>query len=274
MGFSGYACELLVITHGNFSKVIKAAAKWVAPKLIGTEKSEFRDQSLVLIDPVDSRRNVAANLSCKNFIIFANAAKRFVSQPSEAYFFPAKPKALSENNIMHLAKRGTYFFAVVMEKPDIIEDTLYPQMRKALSRLEGIIEKSDFPVLRNFQYTNNEIIFLFEMEVWNLPKVKKMIGPPIFSRQHGKEFIKKYRKVSVEGTYWTAEKEREFTAASQLLTSLLTKGWEGLRAMGIPEAIAKGMQKAKLLEGKEFWDFVKKDEKFSEFLGKEYFSEL
>lgn len=275
-GFSGYICELLILKYGSFSKVIKDAAKWGAPKFIGNAGTNFANQPLVIIDPVDSKRNVAANVNGENFVKFAAAARRFAAEPGEGYFFPEKRKPLSEDEVKGLVKRGTYFSAIVMEKPDLIEDVLYPQMRKALDRLLTALKHNEFVVLKSFEYANGNVIFLFEFEVWSLPMVKRMVGPAIFSKKHSREFRSKYKNgfISVEDVYWTAEKEREFKTAAQMLKSILAKGFDELRAMGIPDNIAKLMIKAKLIEGKEFWQFAQESHGFSVFLREKYFSGL
>ena len=108
-----------------------------------------------------------------------------------------------------------------------------------------------------------------------MPNIKKMVGPAIFSKKHSREFRSKYKNsVGVEDIYWIAEKEREFKTASQLLKNILAKSFEELRSMGIPDNIAKLLPKAKLIEGREFWEFVKEKYGFSAFLREKYFSKL
>lgn len=277
LGFSGYICELLIMKYGSFVKVIKDAAKWGAPKIIGdTNIKQFANQPLVIIDPVDAKRNVAANLSSENFVKFVAAARRFAEKPEERYFFKEKSKPLIEDDIKNLVSRGTEFLAIVMEKPDVIEDVLYPQMRKALDRLATALKHNEFVVLKGFEYTNGNAVLLFEMEVSSLPNVKKMVGPAIFSKRHSREFRSKYKNdfVYVEDIYWVAEKEREFKTAAQLLKSILAKSADEMKAMGVPDNIAKQMQRARLLEGKDFWDFVHENHSFSVFLKEKYFSRI
>ena len=276
-GFSGYLCELLILKYGSFSKVIKDAAKWGAPKVVGIGNIKlFSNQPLVIIDPVDSKRNVAANMNSENFIKFVTAARRFVAKSEEKYFFKEKQKPLSDDELKNLVNRGTYFSAIVMEKPDLVDDVLYPQMRKALDRLVTELKHNEFVILKHLEYGNSHVVLFFEFEVWTLPKTKKMIGPTIFSKQHGKEFRSKYKNefISVEDVYWVAEKEREFRSASQLLKSILAKSAEEMKRIGIPDNIAKPMQRARLLEGKDFWDFVQENSGFSIFLREKYFSKL
>jgi len=109
-GLSGYLCELLVIHYGSFLGFAEAAAGWKPGDVfIDIEKhhskpaadaassrpdelmrKRFRDQPLVVIDPVDRERNVAAALSHENFNKLAVLCRQFTEKPSVSFFFPPK----------------------------------------------------------------------------------------------------------------------------------------------------------------------------------------
>ena len=64
-GFSGYLAELLVLCYGSFAAVIEAASLWkpgLKLDLEGRGRVEQADP-LVVVDPVDPGRNVAAALT-------------------------------------------------------------------------------------------------------------------------------------------------------------------------------------------------------------------
>ena len=112
-----------------------------------------------------------------------------------------------------------------------------------------------------------------QLDIFSLPRIKKMIGPPIFAAQHVQEFSAKYKKTSVEGTRLVAEKIREFRNAYDFLKNLQKQSPNSLMEKGIPENINKEFRKAKLLEGKEFFAELKKNQKLSEFSREKYFGE-
>ena len=64
-GFAGYLCELLIIHYGTFEDTLKAAINWKFGQSIDLEgygtSNDFNDP-LVVIDPTDKNRNVAAAL--------------------------------------------------------------------------------------------------------------------------------------------------------------------------------------------------------------------
>ena len=67
-GFSGYLTELLVLEYGGFQPLLEAAADWSPPVRLDPEshaEASFEDP-LVVVDPTDPERNVAAVCSARN----------------------------------------------------------------------------------------------------------------------------------------------------------------------------------------------------------------
>ena len=278
MGFSGYICELLVLKYGSFEAALRSAAGWSAPVVISMDdaetKEKFHSQPLVIIDPVDENRNVAANLNAENFFKFMEKSGKFLQKQSEKFFFPAAAKALDAKQASLLAGRRTHFIALQMKKPNIIDDVLYPQLRKMLKRTEGMLRHEEFVALRGYEFADKDMFLVLEMEIWKLPEIKKMVGPPVFSRQHSSEFLAKYRKTAkiyVEDVCWVAEKKREFVTASALLNALKKKTEHELAESGIPKNLIKCFQKARIIEGKDFFSLLKKEKSLSAFVRERYF---
>ena len=278
-GFSGYICELLILQYKDFHSVLKSAKNWELPKAISLEdvivdaKKHFPDQALIVIDPVDSKRNAAANASAENLVKFILSAKRFLDKPDKSFFFK-ESRPLSANELKMLAERKTKFLVVSFKRPDVIDDVLYPQLRRSLSRLRAVLEENDFSVVRSYEFSNGESILLFELASWHMPDIKKMIGPPIFSKKHSNEFLSKYKNAYLEENTWVAEKKREFLTPDMLLKNFLKKDVARLRDSGIPENIAVAIRSAKILEGNEFLKLVKKNKELSAFLREKYFTNL
>ncbi|MFB6294491.1 MAG: CCA tRNA nucleotidyltransferase, partial [Candidatus Nanohaloarchaea archaeon] len=91
-GFSGYLCELLIAEYGSVEALLDAAVDWEQEEVIDPGehhgdtlparlRDKFEDENLVVIDPVDPERNVAAVLSRENYARFVYAAWRFLQEP-------------------------------------------------------------------------------------------------------------------------------------------------------------------------------------------------
>ena len=52
----------------------------------------FKKDPLVVIDPVDPNRNVAAALAPKNFAKLVNSCHAFLKEPSQKFFFKTPQK--------------------------------------------------------------------------------------------------------------------------------------------------------------------------------------
>ncbi len=61
-GFSGYLTELLIIHYGSFENTVKEACFWKPGEKIDLmQHSKIKyDEPLVMVDPTDPKRNVAA----------------------------------------------------------------------------------------------------------------------------------------------------------------------------------------------------------------------
>ena len=295
-GVSGYLCELLIINYGRFEEVLKAISNSNPGLIIDIEnfwfkdltkidetkkqlRKKFKNQPLIFIDPVDKNRNVASALSCENFIRFVNKAGEFLKNPGQQFFFPVK-KGLAGKQVKILQSRKTKFLSIAFSKPDIIDDNLYPQLRKTIERLTNLMIENEFKVIRKYEFVLEDIkkiVLIFEMEEWCPPFIEKRTGPPIFAIKNSRDFLKKYENPLfghyIEDSCWVIEKEREFKTASILLTTFLNKEPDELKKKGIPKDIAEPISKANLLQHEEFWGFIKNNKELSIFLREKYFED-
>ncbi|MEM5812719.1 MAG: CCA tRNA nucleotidyltransferase [Candidatus Aenigmatarchaeota archaeon] len=281
LGMSGYLCELLIIHYKSFKNFIDQASQWEAGcVLIDIEGhhnereaviKRFRNQPLVVIDPVDPKRNVASSFSPENFTKLVKSCRDFIESPSENFFFPKKEKPDPKKIKKLLDGRGTRLVGVRFSRPDVIDDIIWPQIRRTSRRIADILKENEFVVMgRDCWADQKECILIFEMEVWSLPKVRKLVGPFVFSKRHSDEFVAKYSKagrVWVEGIYWVAETKREFTTAEEKLRKSLKDTEKNLKSKGIASYPAKSISKKfEILEPKEILNLAKKNQEFAEFL--------
>jgi len=276
-GFSGYLCELLIIKYGTFINLLKSATKWKIQEIIDVEnfyreeeypilRKIFKDQPLIVIDPTDKNRNVAAALSCENFYKFKKICQEFLSNPSDETFF-GKVNYMSDIEFSRMKlKRGTEILLIKFKPPKVSPDILWPQLRKFAERIESILEekKYEFKVYGKAVYTDEKelALVLLELEVYSLPNVQKIIGPIVFDEKNSNAFLKAHENPLigpyVEENRWVVEVERRFKTAKEKILDSLSKPVEILKAKGIPsyisEALANGFE---ILDGLEIERLLK-----------------
>jgi tRNA nucleotidyltransferase (CCA-adding enzyme) len=209
-GFSGYLCELLVIRYGSFMNVLEAAAAWGKgePLFLENYTRKF-DEPFVFVDPVDPERNVAAVLSQENLTKFMYYSREFLKNPDPLYFFK-EPERYTRIQNTHLYKID---FTV-----NLIEDILFPQLRKTRDFLVKELERNDFKVFNSAVFYAG---ILLELSVFELPPLTKHLGPPIWEREHCERFLKKHEKIGVHCDKLCAIVTRKYMTAEDLLKALL-----------------------------------------------------
>ena len=261
-GFSGYLCELLVIKFGSFLRVLEAAKGWRRGEVLSLRgevdekeaRKKFSSSPLIFIDPVDENRNVAAALSVQRFSEFIYAAKEFLSRPRLEFFFPREREASLREVSRLLQKRGTALVALRFPTPQVVEDILYPQLRKAKRLFEALLRDGDFNVVGSTFHVGEHTLLFFELASIEIPAVKLHLGPKVNS-QHEPRFLNKYTgaenalsKPFIQGDRWFVYLKRKHTRADDLLRDFIAGG--KLKERGVPSHIARALEAgAEVLSG-------------------------
>ncbi len=262
-GFSGYLCELLLIKYGSFLSVLESASEWKRGVVINLEGHGTlqHEDPLVIIDPVDPFRNVAAAVSLDNFCIFIDASREFLKEPSINFFFPSPIEPVTDDEIAkEIQARGTDLFAIAFQTPNVVEDILYPQLYKAVKSVEELLHRSDFRVFKSDVWSGAQSVILVEMEVAKLPNIKKHIGPPVESSLHSEKFKAKHAGSYIKDGRYVADIPRDYINVKDLLLSQLNTcglGKNVSEAIGNGYKVLKNRQIAQI-EDKEFRIFLRK----------------
>jgi tRNA nucleotidyltransferase (CCA-adding enzyme) len=187
----------------------------------GTLKHE---DPLVVVDPTDPKRNVAAALSLNRFAQFIDACRAYSENPSEQFFFPKAKEPMSDDEIKDMMKsRGSSFIAVNFKTPELVDDILYPQLDKMDHSVRALLEDYDFQVLNSGYWAKEQSIVVFELISSELPAVKKHRGPPVWVNEHARGFKAKYSNsdelfsMYIEDGFYVADIKRKYTTAKELL---------------------------------------------------------
>ncbi|HZY70137.1 MAG TPA: CCA tRNA nucleotidyltransferase [Thermoplasmata archaeon] len=237
-GFSGYLVELLVLRFGTFRALLRSARGWRLPAWLdpAAPTDALRvpeDVALVLLDPVDPDRNVASALSRRNLARFVLAADAYLQAPEETAFGASVGSALTAAAALDRVRaRGTHVASVRFDRPELVDDILYPQLRKAERALAVEVDRLGFTLLGSASAAGTEgLIVLLETAEERLSTVEVRRGPPA-GIDRGSEFLRAWRERSdriLQGPYVTVQGElavdvrRAETALVALLTEALPR---------------------------------------------------
>lgn len=195
-GFAGYLCEILILYYQGFSNLVIAGAGW-RPGLVidlqAHQAKEFEDP-LVVIDPVDPRRNVSASVSLTRMLEFSELCRGYLESPSRWFFYRPPvcilPRSQAEEE---LQRRGSFLYGIEIPTPPLIEDIVVPQLRKSMHTLTDLLERHEFVVARaDAAMGETRSMILFELLVESLPAVRYHAGPPANASPNARKFLEKY----------------------------------------------------------------------------------
>ncbi len=217
-GFSGYLTELLIIKYGSFLEVLEKHDFMLRQKIIDLEgwlkkepevamktvkREADADVPLIVIDPVDPRRNVASALSWERFGIFYFKAKQFLENPSREFFFPVQKQMGDYKRT--LREKGTKLVTLLFEKPDLIDDLLLPQLEKSAKGFMKALELQGFRVFEAHWGYKDKAFIMLEVDRTEKPRIEIKPGPEFFT-ERGLRFYSKNQKVWIRGKRLYSEK--------------------------------------------------------------------
>lgn len=203
-GFSGYLTELLVLYYGGFQEVVEASADWDPPVEIDIKNHGVGgfDDPLIVVDPTDPERNVAAVVSRDSFARFVDWSREWLKEPRVSLFFPDEREPLGQKEFREiLDDRDTTLLCVRFDSPDLVDDQLFPQLKKTETGLSEELERRGFDIIRSTVWAGSDCVLLVELNIGQQSRIEKHWGPPVHVREHAEKFKEKYTGTDVVGPY-------------------------------------------------------------------------
>lgn len=233
-GFSGYLCEILIIQFDSFYNLLTNAVDWKPGTKISllNKKIPSFPETLIVIDPVDPERNVASAISPETFNLFKKASKAYLKNPKKSFFFPNPIKPWPMEKIKTIIQNELYeYIGICFPKPDIIDENLYPQIRKACKNIETICIAYGFNVhniLSMVNEKNKQIYLIIQTDKEPISERNTHIGPPMDLEPHQTKFLEKWENNSqvIHGPYernkrWYVDIRREYTQIQPFIKNVL-----------------------------------------------------
>lgn len=254
-GFSGYVSEVLVLKYGSFENVLRAAADMQDRQVIaaGDYDSDivkgFRSP-VIIIDPVDSRRNLGTAISPESVGRFVLAARAFLASPSLQFFREKKKHAKAS------AKLYPNVLVVEFTHKERSPDIIWGQLKRSLNAMAKQLEIADFIVLRSSCITDEKTsaALAFLLESITLPPYTKRKGPEVFRRKDTASFISNTKNKKPLVTWVDREMraamlvDRKATDARQFARSLLL---DRIENSGVAKDLIADRKKLRIYSGSE-----------------------
>jgi tRNA nucleotidyltransferase (CCA-adding enzyme) len=202
-GFSGYVTEVLVLKYGSFKNVLQIFAELTPNYVVSLESPDEKAiekfaSPIIIIDPIDSNRNLGAAVSPECLAKFVLASRLFLKAPSTKFFM--KSNRSNAKIISHIKSNLLIIdFKIHKRSPDI----LWGQLKKKLNSISKQLANAGFEIIKKFCFTDEQerAVFIFMIEITNLPKINLNVGPKVFLKKETDSFIKK--RVSKSIMTWT-----------------------------------------------------------------------
>ena len=252
-GFSGYVCEVLILKYGSFISVLKAMSNLIGGEILSLDDidediTKKFDTQLVILDPVDNRRNLGAAISPVNVSSFIMASRSFLEKPSILFF-----KGISVSEITDKVKKSTLLdrisIVILRHEPRTV-DILWGQLHRSVDSLSKQISKAGFNVLRTSVASDEDSTsaFIFLLDSLVLSKSQIKMGPNVNMKGEVSKFLNSNRKWSK--LMWVGHDQRiyimgdrRFLEFEKLLYSLLDDTAKGSGvAPGLKRALESGIE--------------------------------
>ncbi len=234
-GFTGFSVELLIFFYKTFENTLINLKNLPQQPIdfFGRKKEELRKHPkfgrdfLIIIDPTDPNRNVAASIDKRAYLYVNHVSQKFLEEPSIDYFIekPIEPLSLEEEE-----KYKGHLVVVEFENTKnmhyvILRDKLY----KLASHVAFLLEKEETGEER-FGKAIYEVYFedpiyavgfycmKSELEPYFLRK-----GPPSNIVDYVRDFLKKHPDAFEKNGFYWAKIKRKYTKPLDLVFDCLIK---------------------------------------------------
>jgi len=245
-GFSGYVTEVLILKYGSFRDVLQTFAELKPNYIVSLESPDqsaiekFRSP-IIIIDPIDSNRNLGAAISAECLAKFVLASRLFLKAPSTKFFIKS---SRSNTKVISDIKSNLLIidFKIQTRSPDI----LWGQLKKKLTSISNQLANTGFEIIKKFCFTDEQeqAVFIFMIKHTNLSKINLNVGPKIFLKNETDSYIKKRGKKSI--MTWTDDmtivsiEERDKMSIKEHANQIIQNDLESGNPIGISLDLKNG----------------------------------
>ncbi len=249
LGFTGFSAEILILHYKTLENLFSNLKELETSALDFFERSStelrkrkrFQNNFLLIIDPVDKNRNLAASISERAYRYALYQIDRFLKSPSIQFFLTTPIKPLPNEQIARL----TPHLVIIEFKSD--RTTHYTELRdklySACSKLSALLEKEATGEVR-FDETLFEVYFedpiytaTFYCKNHTLTPSYLRKGPPETKPTNAKKFCAKHPDAVLKNGFYYAPTARPFQEPIPLISQFFQnyKSIKGLTLSSIAQ---------------------------------------
>lgn len=251
-GFSGYVCEVLILKYNTFINLLEHARKFKEGEVISIydyDKSilDLFDTPLIILDPIDLKRNLGAAISSNSISKFILSSREFITNPSIKFF-----KRLEVMVNRDLRK---HVIVIKFDYEDRSEDIIWGEAKRSLKAIVKQLKANDFNVIRascDADIDNRSIAFGFLLEEMKISEYFIKQGPKIFNEEHTNKFLdanQDAEMVWINDARVMSLKERKYNDVDTFLNMLLK---DGLDRSGISRGLLRDIRRGFTIYKDEF----------------------
>jgi tRNA nucleotidyltransferase (CCA-adding enzyme) len=257
----------MVLYYQSFMETLRHASSWNKgtlleigkPEAVVSPKEKDPNVDLIVIDPVDPNRNLAAAVRPDKLWNFVEAGRQFLRNPGPWYFFsPEFKRRTRQQFAKRIDSTGHQLIAIAFKHSALVPDVLWGQLMKLERSLLDIMAREEFNPYRSALWTDEtrESTILIEIDRITRPEVRLQRGPPVLKSEDSMSFLDKHlrardtvRGPRIEGDRWIVERKRGFLSIKDLVKASLREEAYGL---SIPKQLAESFGRSvKVLQNRE-----------------------
>lgn len=231
-GVSGHVLDILIIHFGGFIPFLEAVSSWSGVTVVDPENKHddvFKELNqsklvspLIVIDPIDSKRNAAAAVSNDKYYFLIQKAKEFMLNPSNDFFII--PKFDIDKLFSDKKPNETLFVLDVIPKIGK-KDVVITKVLKILEFISRHLALSDFDVRVSDWFISgddqNVCHLYFFVDNKELSLIVERQGPPLGNLQGVQRFKEVHASTfERDNRLWTTVK-RDFTQCEACIRHLI-----------------------------------------------------
>jgi tRNA nucleotidyltransferase (CCA-adding enzyme) len=182
---------------------------------------------LIVVDPTDSNRNVAANVSDESLSRLVIASRNLIkSQSIDSFYRRGGTDVYSERKLAALrGALGADMYVLHFKVPEIANEIIWQQLKKARTRICELLSKNGFePIISLQNVDGKDAVMGFFINSMQISSAK-VTGPTVEMADAAERFMKAHKKsmlISVEnGRLYSIEKSK-YSSPKELINSFIS----------------------------------------------------